>query len=115
MSILDSIPQIVADATAGVARDITYHKPGEPTSDGWGGWTPGTPQDIACKGIVDDYSAVARSVAGIPANDRRIIIFAATLAHTPKPNETLTAEGRTWTIIAVNRDPAAATWEIQVR
>lgn len=55
------------------------------------------------------------SFQGIPAHDRKIIILAASLSVAPAVGHTITAEGRDWQIVALTRDPAKATWEVQGR
>lgn len=118
MGILDRLPDIIANALGPAVFSDGYLIPrGERTSDGQGGFrtTPGDP--VSCKLLVTDYSDYRRLAVGIPATDRKIIILAATLADDvePAPGLAVTAEGRDWQIVAVARDPAAATWELQVR
>ena len=118
MGILDRIPAIVNGALGSlVYRDATLKVPGTPTSDGQGGTIPGTPTERACKALVDDYSDYRRQALGIPANDRKIIVLAASVAAgaVPAVGHTINAEGRDWLIVSVTRDPASATYELQVR
>ena len=117
MSILDGLPDLIANALGDVFRDATLKIPGTPTSDGQGGWTPGAPTSKTCKALVEDYSDFRRHSLGIPANDRKIIMLAASIQDdaTPEVGQTITAEGRDWQIVAVSRDPAAATYELQAR
>lgn len=115
MSILDDLPEAIAEALDDVFRDGVLKVPGEPTSDGQGGWIPGAPTSYPCKALVDDYSDMRRATAGIPAHDRKIIILAASLSVAPAVGHTINAEGRDWQIIALSRDPAKATWEVQGR
>lgn len=115
MSILDDLPEEIAEALNDVFRDGVLKVPGAPTSDGQGGWVPGNPTSHPCKALVDDYSDFRRSASGIPAHDRKIIILAATLAVSPSVGHTIHVESRDWQIINLSRDPAAATWEAQGR
>lgn len=115
MSILDELPAEVAEALDDVFRPVVLKVPGVSTPDGQGGFTPGEPTSHPCKALVDDYSDFRRSSAGIPATDRKIIILAASLSVEPAVGHTITAEGRDWQIIALTRDPAVATWEVQGR
>lgn len=117
MSILDELPDVIADALDDVFRDATLKIPGTATSDGQGGWTTGTPTERACKALVDDYSDFRRQSLGIPANDRKIIVLAASIASgaVPAVGHTINAEGRDWLIVAMTRDPAKATYELQAR
>lgn len=117
MSFLDDIPDLIADALADDFRPATLKVPGEPTSNGEGGWIPGVTASRTCRALVDDYSDFRRSALGIPAKDRKIIVLAATVQDgaSPAVGHTLNIEGRDWQIIAVTRDPASATWECQAR
>ena len=115
MSILNDLPDVIAEALGDVFRDGVLKVPGEPTSDGQGGWIPGAPTSHPCKALVDDYSDMRRATAGIPAHDRKIIILAASLSVAPAGGHTINAEGRDWQIVALTRDPAGATYELQGR
>lgn len=118
MGILDRVPGIVNAAMGSlVFSDATLKVPGTQTADGQGGFTAGAPTERACKALVDDYSDYRRQALGIPANDRKIIVLAASIASgaVPEPGYTINAEGRDWLIIGVNRDPASATYELQAR
>lgn len=118
MGILDRIPAIVNGALGTlVFSDGTLKVPGTATSDGQGGFIPGTPTEKACKVLVDDFSDYRRQTLGIPANDRKIIVLAASIADdaVPAVGYTITAAGRDWSVVAVSRDPAAATYELQAR
>lgn len=115
MSILDELPEVIADALDDVFRPATLNVPGGRVSDNQGGWTNTEPQYHPCKALVDDYSDFRRASAGIPANYRKIILLAASLQASVEPavGLTINAEGRDWQIVAVSRDPAGATWELQ--
>jgi len=117
MSILDDLPAIVGDALGDIFRDGSISVPGAQTTDGQGGYTVGDPTVSTCKLLVDDYSDFRRASAGIPASDRKIIVLASTIspAVVPTVGWTVTASGRAWQIIAVTRDPAGATYELQAR
>jgi len=115
MSILDDLPDAIAEALDDVFRDGVLKVPGGWDSDGQGGQLPRDPVEHTCKALVDDYSDMRRATAGIPAHDRKIIILAASLSVAPAVGHTINAEGRDWQIIALSRDPAKATWEAQGR
>lgn len=117
MSILDDLPGEIAEALDDVFRSATLKTPGTPTSDGQGGWIPGSPTSKTCKALVEDYSDFRRHALGIPATDRKIIVLAASIQDgaEPKPGNAINIESRDWSIIAVSRDPAAATYEVQGR
>jgi len=115
MSILDGLPAEIAEALDDVFRDATLKVPSAQVSDGQGGYTSGPPTDHPCKALVDDYSDFRRLSTGIPANDRKIIILAASLSAgvAPAVGHTVSAEGRNWQIVSLSRDPAGATYEVQ--
>lgn len=115
MSILDDLPDVIAEALDDVFRPATLKVPGPQVSDGQGGYISGPPVEHPCKVLVDDYSDMRRATAGIPTNDRKIIILAASVAVSPAVGHAIRAEGRDWQIIALARDPARATWECQGR
>jgi hypothetical protein len=117
MSILDDLPALIGDALGSTFRDGSISVPGAQTSDGQGGYTTAAATVSTCKLLVEDFSDFRRASAGIPANDRKIIILASTIspAVVPVVGWTVTAESRDWQIIAVVRDPAAATYELQAR
>lgn len=117
MSILDGLAGEVAEAMGDLFRDAVLKVPGEPTPNGQGGFKPGSPTAHTCKALVDDFSDYRRASLGIPANDRKIIVLGASVSGgiVPKVGHTITAEGRDWQVVAVSRDPAAATYELQGR
>lgn len=112
---LDSIPASINAAFSSIFRDATLSKPGARTTDGRGGATLGAATTYACKGLVDDYTAFQRQALGIPANERKIIILAAGIASAavPVPGDSLTIQGRTWSVVEVKSDPANATYEVR--
>lgn len=115
MSILDDLPDVIAEALDEVFRNATLKVPGAQVSDGQGGYISGPPVEYPCKALVDDYSDFRRSALGIPSNDRKIIILAASVAVSPAVGHAIRAVGRDWQIVSLSRDPAAATWECQGR
>lgn len=114
MSILDSLPATIASAMSPLFRDATLHRITGRTTDGRGGFT-NTVTDDACKALVTEYTAWQRQAMGIPANERKILILAATLDGAPKPSDKITIQDRTWSIVDVGSDPANATYECRGR
>lgn len=112
MSILDSLPAAIGAAMSSVFRDAILTRISARVSDGRGGFTNTTATD-ACKALVTDYTSYQRGTLGIPTNERKILILASTLAGgmAPTPGDTLTIQGRTWSVIEVSSDPANATYE----
>jgi len=118
MGILDRLPAIVNGALGSlVFSDGILMVPSTPTSDGQGGWIPGTPVSKACKCLVEDFSDFRRQSLGIPGGDRKLILLAASIEDgvIPAVGHSITAEGRDWQVVSVTRDPAAATYECQGR
>lgn len=115
MSILDDLPEVIAGALDDVFRFATLQVPGPQVSDGQGGFISGPPTEHPCKALVDDYSDFRRSALGIPANDRKIIILAASVSVPLAIGHVIRAEGRDWHIVALTRDTARATWDVQGR
>jgi hypothetical protein len=118
MGILERLPAIVNGALGSlVFKDAVLKVPGAATSDGQGGFTNAAPTERACKALVDDYSDARRQALGIPANDRKIIILGASIAAgaVPAVGHVVTIENRDWSVVAVMRDPAGATYEVQGR
>jgi hypothetical protein len=107
------LPGIINSAMGSLVLDATI-TPSTRTPDGQGGQTLNYGTPVAAKGFVDTYSDFAR-LSGVPATDRKIIILAASTTAVPKQGDRVTIEGRTYDIIAVNKDPASATYELQAR
>jgi hypothetical protein len=117
MALLDEIAGLVYSAANGVGGttwDITLKKRGAATVDAYGGYTQAT-TDTTGRGFIEDYTATARQMGGIPITDRKVTLFAASLSADPAVGDTVTAEGADYEIITVQRDPAAATWVCQAR
>lgn len=72
-----------------------------------------TTTDYPCQGFVDDYSAVTRMAAGIPATDSRVTLIAGLCAAEPTIGDKVQFSGQWWQARAVGRDPANATYECQ--
>ena len=112
------IKGIVADALSGqlVSGTLTEVQVGVRAADS----TEGRAQvavDHAFEGIIDDYTDREIFGTSIEAGDRRVLIITGLLATAvvPEPNWRVTIEGSTYRVIAVKRDPAEATYTLQVR
>jgi hypothetical protein len=92
MAILQSLPGIVSGALGGLT-------------------------DYACRAILLDYSDALRGLSGgaIAIQDRKATVMAATLAAIPDQGDKFSIGGRRWSVIKVGRDPAAATYDLQLR
>lgn len=119
MSFLDSLAAPIGGAVAFLMRPVTLHAPGTPTSDGQGGQIAGTPINHACAGLVTDYSDALKAISNgaIQVNDRKLTVTAASMPAgiVPQIGWGVTADGGAWAVIAVKRDPAGATYDLQVR
>lgn len=124
MSILDDLPDEIAEALDDAFRPATLKIPGTKTGDGQGGYTATASASKTCKALVVDANDYRRAALGIPAQDRLIIVLAATIQDgaIPKNGDTIQAADplRGWAMtdfLVIKRfgDPAAATYEIQGR
>lgn len=73
--------------------------------------------DISCKGVLSFFDI--REIDGtlVEANDRLVIIIVGTMSEEvePVPQWAVTIEDKRYNIVRVRRDPAAATYSLQVR
>lgn len=71
--------------------------------------------DHACTGFLDTFAA--RDIDGtlILATDVKAFVVCSSLDITPTTTDRLVANGTTYTIINVQRDPAGAAWVVQAR
>lgn len=117
--ILSRVPGIVSKALsgAGIVTPATISRPGSRVSDGRGGFTAGAPDEFECAAIVTDYTDFQRSLSegAITIRDRRAIVTAQGLAIAPQNGDTFTQDGQSWKVIQAVRDPAAATFDVQLR
>jgi len=70
-----------------------------------------------CKGMISDYADGKIDGTRIKSTDREVLLLGASIAgkKIPEADDEITIEGKTYTIIRVARDPAAATYTCQVR
>lgn len=117
MSLLDALPGVFGAAFAPLFRDASILTDGRRVPDGQGGFTTGTATSTPCKALVDSFSDIRKAAAGIPENDRKIIILGSTLTPgvIPTVGCRVRVDGRDWTAVGVTRDPAGATYEVQGR
>lgn len=122
--LLGSIAKTVAAATKGVLYPLTVSQVsgGGEYDPETGGVTPPVFTSYPCRGFIEDYSTDVLQRAGayldgtlIQPGDHKITIAAATLAIAPKPTDTVTAKGVTYTVITASQDAAGATWTLLVR
>lgn len=73
--------------------------------------------DYPCRGLIEDYNETLMSLTQINVGDKRIMLLGGTLPSTivPSTGDYITIESNSYTIISVQRDPAAATYTCQAR
>lgn len=114
------IAKIVSDSIAGAGgvldATLTSVTPGVATDANPNLVTP-TTTTHTCKGFVDDYKDSQIDGTIIKKGDRKVTLLGATIAPAvaPKTNDKVTIEGDTYDVQNVERDPAGATYELQVR
>jgi hypothetical protein len=109
-SILDSIRAAAGSAFATIFDAATLYRVTTRVADGRGGWVQ-VWSTYTARALVDDYSTFLRGTLGIPVSERKIIVLGASCTIEPTVGDLITAQGATWEITEVKRDPAAATYE----
>lgn len=101
------LPQITLTKTSTGARSSTSPSAGPTVSESN---SPG-------RGILDSYRDNQYDDTIIKRGDRKVMILGDSLPSgvVPEPNDKITAEGREFVIVGVDRDPDAATYTCQVR
>lgn len=108
------IAKTVGAAFKGLFLDATLRRDGPTTGPAYDP-TPGAPATYACKAIVETYSAFYRAQGLVEANDRKVLVLAASLGVRPLPGDRITVSGITFTAQNVSTDPAEAVWTVQGR
>lgn len=94
--------------------DVTITKP-VLVANGSGGFTEGTPDESAGKGMVERYSEYERAEFNIPATDVRLILLQSGVTVDPDTDSTVTIRGQVYSIQSIDKDPANASWTMRVR
>jgi hypothetical protein len=109
---------LIGSAFAGQLVSMTLKSitPGtRSVSDPLAGTDP-TTVDVPCEGIIDVYTERQVGFGLAEIGDKKALILAKPLGDTvPKPGDSLTAEGTTYRVVRVERDPAIATYTCQIR
>lgn len=81
-----------------------------------GGTNP-SESSIGGRGVITDYNDSQVNGTLIKKGDRQVLLIANTFPGkpVPLPDDKVTIENLTYNIVAVKRDPAAATYRCQVR
>lgn len=91
--------------------------PSDPTA----GIVPGPPAAYNCRGFIEDFSPTSIDGTLIKASDRKVTVLGATIEGGAEPEggvdkDQFLVEGRRYNIHRVlSRDPAGATYILQVR
>ena len=89
---------------------------GERTPDNLTAGRKTTTSTVTFKGMVEEYSRYSVENSFVQRGDRKLLLLAASAPGVaPKPGDRAVAEGVTYVVIDVKRDPADATWQLQVR
>jgi hypothetical protein len=84
-------------------------------SDPLAGTSP-TSVDVATEGVLEAYHDYMLAAGLVETNDQKALILAKPLgAVVPKIGDSLTVEGTTYRVVDVKRDPAIATYTLQIR
>lgn len=89
---------------------------GERTPDNLTAGRNTTTATFVFKGMVEEYSRYSVENSFVQRGDRKLLLLAASAPGVvPKPGDRAVAEGVTYVVIDAKRDPADATWQLQVR
>jgi len=99
----------VLDAT------LTKVTPGSRTSGSLTGGTNPTSVSYSGKGFVDTYKDGTIDGTIIKEGDKMVVLIGDYFPIAPEANDKITIEGSTHIVVAVGRDPDAATYTCQVR
>jgi|GEM_PF-3368827 len=115
MGLLDGdLKEVFGSVFAPLLLDATISNTGL-VPDGKGGWTEGAENSSAAKGMVEEYKAYERAQANIPSTDVKLIILQKDVTVTPTLDSVITIRSQTYSVQAIDQDPAQASWTIQGR
>ena len=110
--IAEQISDALVEAAIPVAVTVTRQVQDPESSP----WAPTfTTVDYSCQGLRDSYTALDRAGGNILESDVKVLILAPTLAIEPVPGDSVTIDGKTYSVVTVSTDPAGALWEVQAR
>lgn len=91
--------------------------PGTRTSGNLAGGTNASTLSYPARGFTESYRASQIDGDLVRRGDRKVVLLGATIPGrvVPEAGDRLTIEGRTFSVVRVERDPAAATYTLQVR
>lgn len=122
MSLLDGLPQIMANALGtSVFRDATLYRSSKGTGPSYDPGE-GTTSTFRCKALVTKFSNFSVAQGLVSGKDRKLLILAATLDTVPQEGDRLKIQGTTYRVAsdggggpAVTSDPANATYTCRGR
>jgi hypothetical protein len=116
---------LVAEHLGPRVLPCVLYKPGAPTARDPArpskGPQPGAPTPHKCRGFIEDFSTASVDGTLIKAGDRKVTLLGATIEGGVEPEggvnkDQVLVEGKVWSVHrVVSRDPAAATYILQVR
>ena len=71
--------------------------------------------EYSVKGFLSHYKVSQIDGTLVQVNDRKALLLGESVPVAPSPGDLIRAEGKTWKVITVTRDPAGATYSCQVR
>jgi hypothetical protein len=101
-----------------LAATLVKRTPGTRDPTNPGGGTQPTEVSYSCRGFVDDYKTGHIDGDLVKVGDRKVTLLGDTISRgsvVPSANDKVTIEGRTYSVVAVTRDPDAATYTLQAR
>jgi hypothetical protein len=93
--------------------DVTLQKVTE-VSDGSGGFTE-TTADHTVRGFVDTFSEHYRLQGMVQTGEVKILLLQKSTTQVPANGDRIIARSVTYQVLAVEQDPAQATWECKAR
>lgn len=96
---------------------LTSKTPGTRTAGSLSAGTNSDSTQASARGIIDDYDSAQIDGTLIQKDDRKVLLLGGTISGgvVPKPGDQVAIEGSTYNVVRVARDPAAATYTLQVR
>lgn len=110
------IAKLIADAIGPGVLDATLSRvvPGSRGANLTGGTNP-TTTSYACKGFIDSKMREAIDGTLVKDGDVTIVLIGGTISGgtvSPQTSDTVTIEGSTYVVSALDRDPAGATFTL---
>ena len=108
----DTIGDALIDADIPFDVVLTRYEPG-----GGPDYDPLPPiaVDYQCQGFVDTFGESYLATGLIESGDVKVVIIATTLAIEPSVGDSVTARGKSYSVLKVSADPALALYELQAR